>query len=122
MSVSAIEDEVVRMRVLIVEDCEDEALLLTHELERAANDVSWQRVDSAEAMKRALDLKPDAIYFLTDGAFDEDLVDKLRQWNRVKKVRIYTIGYLYTTGEYEERLRRIASENGGSYRFVDSDN
>ncbi len=55
MSVSAIEDEVVRMRVLIVEDCEDEALLLTHELERAANDVSWQRVDSAEAMKRALD-------------------------------------------------------------------
>jgi len=44
-----------RMRVLIVEDCEDEALLLTHELSRAAADVCWKRVDSAEAMRLALD-------------------------------------------------------------------
>ncbi|RPI45758.1 MAG: GGDEF and EAL domain-containing protein [Betaproteobacteria bacterium] len=39
----------------MVEDCEDEALLLTHELERAANDVCWRRVDSPEAMETALD-------------------------------------------------------------------
>jgi len=42
------------MRVLIVEDSEDEALLLTHELKRAANDVCWRRVDSAETLKAAL--------------------------------------------------------------------
>jgi diguanylate cyclase (GGDEF)-like protein len=43
-----------RMRILIVEDSEDEALLLTHELKRAASDVSWKRVDSAQAMEEAL--------------------------------------------------------------------
>jgi len=42
------------MRVLIVEDSEDEALLLTHELKRAANDVSWKRVDTPETLKAAL--------------------------------------------------------------------
>lgn len=49
-----IQPAVERMRVLIVEDSEDEALLLTHELKRAANDVSWKRVDSAQAMQQAL--------------------------------------------------------------------
>ena len=49
------DSELARVRVLIVEDCEDEALLLTHELERAANDLCWKRVDSPESMQRALD-------------------------------------------------------------------
>src|SRR5690606_6733975 len=43
------------MRVLIVEDSEDEALLLTHELERAAAGVSWRRVDTPEALRAALE-------------------------------------------------------------------
>ncbi len=76
------------------------------------------QTDPHPAMRRALDLKPDVIYFLTDGAFDEDLVARLRQWNRAKKVKIYTIGYLYAPGE--ELLKQIAGENGGSYRFVDA--
>jgi diguanylate cyclase len=42
------------MRVLIVEDSEDEALLLTHELRRAVADVCWKRVDTAEALRAAL--------------------------------------------------------------------
>src|SRR5690606_3648888 len=42
------------MRVLIVEDSEDEALLLTHELKRAASDVCWKRVDNAEELRAAL--------------------------------------------------------------------
>ena len=42
------------MRVLIVEDSEDEALLLTHELKRAAADVCWKRVDTPEALRAAL--------------------------------------------------------------------
>src|SRR5688572_10740418 len=42
------------MRVLIVEDSEDEALLLTHELKRAAADVCWKRVDTPEELRAAL--------------------------------------------------------------------
>jgi hypothetical protein len=53
MGVSERHDELVPMRVLIIEDCEDEALLLIHELERAARDVCCRRVDSAEEMRSA---------------------------------------------------------------------
>jgi diguanylate cyclase (GGDEF)-like protein len=55
MQVEGIQDSAVNsMRVLIVEDSEDEALLLTHELRRAANDVCWKRVDNAEELSAAL--------------------------------------------------------------------
>ncbi len=46
--------EINGMRVLLVEDSEDEALLLTHELKRAAAEVSWKRVDTPEALRAAL--------------------------------------------------------------------
>ena len=45
---------VASIRVLIVEDCEDDAILLTHYLRRAAPDVEWRRVDTAAAMRAAL--------------------------------------------------------------------
>ncbi|MGH8666155.1 MAG: EAL domain-containing protein [Burkholderiales bacterium] len=42
------------MRVLLVEDSEDEALLLTHELKQAAGEVCCKRVDTPEALRAAL--------------------------------------------------------------------
>jgi diguanylate cyclase (GGDEF)-like protein len=55
MSAEATETTAVgTMRVLIVEDSEDEALLLTLELKRAAADVCWKRVDTPEALRAAL--------------------------------------------------------------------
>jgi diguanylate cyclase (GGDEF)-like protein len=42
------------MRVLIVEDSEDDAVLLARELKRAANDVTCKRVDSPQTMQAAL--------------------------------------------------------------------
>ncbi len=43
------------LRALIVEDVEDDAMLLVRELERNGYDVSWQRVDTREAMSAALE-------------------------------------------------------------------
>jgi len=43
------------LRVLIVEDSEDDALLVIHELKRGGNDVTFKRVETAEAMTAALD-------------------------------------------------------------------
>lgn len=43
------------LRVLLVEDSEDDALLLVRELRRGGYDVTHQRVDSAKAMHAALD-------------------------------------------------------------------
>jgi signal transduction histidine kinase len=42
------------LRVLIVEDSEDDALLLLRELQRGGYDVSYERVDSAAALEAAL--------------------------------------------------------------------
>ena len=42
------------LRLLIVEDSEDDTLLLVRELRRAGDDVTFQRVDTAEAMTAAL--------------------------------------------------------------------
>ena len=44
----------VRLRVLIVEDSEDDALLMVHELERGGYEPISERVDTPEAMRRAL--------------------------------------------------------------------
>ncbi len=43
------------LRVLIVEDSEDDTLLLTRELHRANFDLQYRRVDCSEAMGAALD-------------------------------------------------------------------
>ncbi len=43
------------LRVLIVEDSEDDALLMLRELRGGGYDLTSERVDTAEAMKAALD-------------------------------------------------------------------
>lgn len=68
------------------------------------------------AMRLALGLKPDLIYMLTDGEFDERLIERLNRWNEDRKVKIYTIAFLDSSGA--ELLRQIAYEHGGEFRFV----
>ncbi len=46
------------LRVLIVEDSEDDALLLARELRRSGRNVVWKRVETAEQMKTALEREP----------------------------------------------------------------
>jgi hypothetical protein len=69
------------------------------------------------AMQRAFELKPDLIYFLTDGEFDPVLLEHLARWNRDHKVKIFTIAFVFEGNS--ELLKRIAKENGGEYRLVD---
>ncbi|HMG19061.1 MAG TPA: response regulator, partial [Gemmatimonadales bacterium] len=44
-----------RLRLLVVEDSEDDAHLLVRELKRAGYDVAHERVDTAKALEAALD-------------------------------------------------------------------
>jgi len=46
------------LRVLFIDDSEDDALLLAHELKRGGYDLYYERVDSPEAMKAALEARP----------------------------------------------------------------
>ena len=43
------------LRVLLVEDSEDDALLLLRMLRRGGYDPTWERVETAAAMEAALD-------------------------------------------------------------------
>ncbi len=71
-----------------------------------------------EAMRRAFQLRPDLIYFLSDGDIPvgEQLKEELRQWNHDEKVRIFTIAYVSSAGR--QLLEDIARENNGKFRFV----
>ena len=57
----------------------------------------------ARAMRRALAEHPDLIYFLTDGAFDPDLIGELDRWNKHRKVKIFTIAYFDRSGAARAR-------------------
>ncbi len=75
------------------------------------------KTEPIAAMRKAFSYKPDLIFFLTDGEFDRALIDRLREWNRKKRVRIFTLGYLYAPGA--ELLKTIAADNNGTYTFID---
>lgn len=68
------------------------------------------------AMRRAFDLEPELIYFLTDGLFDASLLVKLREWNKSERIKISTIAYVSDEGR--PLLEQIAREHGGQFRFV----
>ena len=72
------------------------------------------------AFRQALELspRPDAIFFMTDGLFPEDVVKEVADLNRRggKKVTIHTISFMDTSAE--NLLRQIANDSGGRYRHV----
>jgi len=83
----------------------------------------YQLIPFREAFEKAFAMKPQVIYFLTDGAFDKGLIGELRGMNRDKRVRICTLACVSSseTGEMLELyklLDTVAKENGGSFRKV----
>jgi hypothetical protein len=68
------------------------------------------------ALRQALALEPDLIYFLSDGAFEPEVVERLQEWNRGGRTKIYTIAYLDPQGR--RLLEAIARQNGGEFKFV----
>ena len=76
--------------------------------------------EPAEAMRRAIELRPDAVYLLSDGdAFPAELLHQLDAWNRDRRVRISTIAYLNPTGR--KVLETVAREHHGEFKFVSDD-
>lgn len=67
----------------------------------------------------ALDVRPDVIFFLTDGIFNDITLEELGALNaRGKRVVMNVIGF-GAPGEVDQSLlRSIASQSGGQYRFV----
>ncbi len=77
-----------------------------------------------EVLEFALQLRPDVIFLLSDGEFPQKIEDLLKEKNRVDNLFgdshpmciVHTIAYFSEEGE--SRMRRIAQQNGGQYRYI----
>lgn len=78
--------------------------------------ITRDQTDPSEALRRAFEVRPEVIHFLTDGEFDRGIVGLVRQLNAGGRVRVHTIGFLYDGNRLV--LEQIAAENGGRYTFV----
>jgi hypothetical protein len=69
-----------------------------------------------DAIERAIKLKPQVIYFLTDGEIPNTTRATAERCNKEHKTVIHTIAFEYEGGA--EQLRGIAADSHGKYRFV----
>lgn len=68
---------------------------------------------------------PDAVYFMTDGEFADEVVGAVKSMNRRPTVPVHCImfgqiGNAATRATVEERMREIARESGGLFKHVGS--
>src|SRR5688572_14937125 len=73
------------------------------------------------ALQAAFAQKPQLVYFLTDGEFNnvvgyEQVLAEVRRLNADKTVKVNTIAFMSVDPKAEEALQKMARENGG--RFV----
>lgn len=70
------------------------------------------------ALLYALGLEPDAIYFLSDGIFDPEVINELRRRHELHSriVPIHTIAFASQEGE--SLMKTISRQSGGKSRFV----
>jgi Mg-chelatase subunit ChlD len=80
------------------------------------------RTNPNAALRRALSMKPDILFFLTDAegsSFDDGLRKRLDEWNKDRRTRIFTVAYIERSGQ--RFLETVAREHGGECRFVSED-
>lgn len=72
-----------------------------------------------EALRHALSLEPDAVYFLSDGRFDPAVIEMLRVENPSSsgQIPIHTIAFV--NQETIGIMQQIAKQSGGKFRFVE---
>ena len=78
------------------------------------------------ALEAAFRMKPQLIFFLTDGRFDQnagydEVLATIRRLNADGETMINTIQFINRDETAEGVLRTIADENGGEYKFIDED-
>jgi hypothetical protein len=82
-----------------------------------------------DAMRRALSLKPEAIFFFSDGYFQDSVVDEIERANHTSRTRIFAVVFdelllQDTSGlprretEGTRRLRQIAEASGAQVKIV----
>jgi len=75
------------------------------------------------ALRLAFAQKPQLVYFLTDGQFDnvvsyEQVLAEVRRLNADKSVKVNTIAFMSEDPKAEQALETMAKENGGTFKKV----
>ncbi|MCA9874903.1 MAG: PAS domain-containing protein, partial [Anaerolineales bacterium] len=102
------------LRVLLLEDREDDALLLLHALRRAGFDPAWKRVDTEAAYLANLDPPPDLI--LADYSLPQ--FDGLHALKLLQE-RNLNIPFIVVTGTVEEMALACMREGADDYLLKD---
>ncbi|MGC8560166.1 MAG: hypothetical protein ACP5O1_05740 [Phycisphaerae bacterium] len=74
----------------------------------------------ATPFQMAFKLRPQIIYFLANGAIDPRLIKLIATLNKSHAVHIYTFAYAdrHRHGVGALLLKKIATQNGGKYKFI----
>lgn len=74
--------------------------------------------EPVDAFKMVFSLrpKPDAIYFMTDGEFNEEYALQIARFNAEWRIPIHCITFVSREGE--KTMRKIAADSGGTYTHV----
>ncbi|MBU0639629.1 MAG: hypothetical protein KKB50_12245 [Planctomycetes bacterium] len=86
------------------------------------------RTEPVQAIKRAIQLDPDVIFFFSDGYFDDAYVDEITRANRAARAKIHCLVFdeillqdtsgLPRMTDGARRLQRVAEQNGGQTKVV----
>lgn len=82
--------------------------------------------DPIPSLKLVFGLRPQLIFLLTDGAFDDNdaVINEVKRLNATKQTRVNTIAFFRPDQPDSDRkvcedvLRQIAKENGGQFKVV----
>jgi hypothetical protein len=79
--------------------------------------------DPLPAIQLAFKLRPEVIYFLTDGEFNnlrtyKQVLAEVARLNAGKKVVVHTILLETYDKEGEVALKKMATDNGGTFRYI----
>jgi len=103
------------LRVLFLEDNEDDAILIAHELKRADFNIEWVRVDTKQDFEEQLKNNPDLI--LTDYSLPQ--YDALKALRLVKELGL-DIPFIVISGAItEETAVRFIKEGANDYLLKD---